>query len=406
MVDDSLRVCLGALQYYPVYAGPAVRFRRYAPGLRSRGIEMEVFTCAVDSSPESAPPPPHDPDAPVHRAPVRYTKRPSIWLRYGPHLVRHCTEGSSRPDVVQLLAVSGWAIPSLIRLKRAGLPIVFTNTMVRDPSGASWVRSLKDLTWSTPLRLIDRVVVSSRAMRTALLDRGVAARVEVIPNGVDVDRFRPCRDKAERRALRRRLGLDPGEEIVLFVGHVNARKGVDVLAEAWPRIARERPRARLVLIDPSRDRESSDPAFVARVEATLRDSGAWDRVTWIGAVENVEDYLRAADVFAFPSRREGMPNVVPEAFASGVPVVLAPFSGLPEEFGRAGGEYILVERTPDDLSAGILRVLADAGLRRELRERGRRWATDTLSVDVSLDRYAALYRELAAARKRPAAPAS
>lgn len=427
MDTPRLRVCLSALHYFPVYAGPAIRFRRYAPGLRDRGIEMQVFTCAQDAAGDCGPTPPtvptpndssveatmagssppsqpQTPDAypPVYRAPVRFTRDQRAWLQYGRHLVRHCKEPATRPDVVQLLSVSSWAIPALLRLRRAGIPIVFTRTMVRAPSGRPWERAVKDLLSTAPLAFIDRVVVSSRAMRADLLGRGVEARIEVIPNGVDLQRFRPCKSAAERNALRRRLQLDPNAEIVLFIGYLNARKGVDVLAEAWARIARDRPRARLVLIDSGRDREPSDPAFVARLHATLRASGAWDRLSITGPVENVEDYLRAADVFAFPSRREGMPNVVPEAFASGLPVVLAPFSGLPEEFGRAGREYLLVQRTPEAFAAEITRTLAEPGLRRELGTRARKWVEETLSYDVALDRYAALYRELSGAKPRAA----
>src|SRR5690606_20193071 len=102
-----------------------------------------------------------------------------------------------------------------------------------------------------------------------------------------------------------------------------------------------------------------------------------------------------ADVFVFPSRREGMPNTVLEALGCGVPSVLTPFIGLPEEFGRPGTEYLLSERTAEGLATAVTRILESPALRDELSAAGRRWVEESLGVETSLDRYAALYRELA-----------
>jgi glycosyltransferase involved in cell wall biosynthesis len=114
-----------------------------------------------------------------------------------------------------------------------------------------------------------------------------------------------------------------------------------------------------------------------------------------GEVSNVEEYLQAADIFVFPSRREGMPNVVPEAFASGTPTVLAPFVGLPEEFGRAGTHYVLANRTATDLADAIIALLASPQRREELAGEARRWVESKLDLERSLMLYASLYCEIA-----------
>ena len=104
--------------------------------------------------------------------------------------------------------------------------------------------------------------------------------------------------------------------------------------------------------------------------------------------------MKACDFFVFPSQREGMPNVVPEAMATGLPSILTPFKGLPEEFGRPGEEYLLVERTPEELADALGRVLDDPELAARLGAKAREWVEDNLDVEDSLDAYARLYAEL------------
>ena len=113
--------------------------------------------------------------------------------------------------------------------------------------------------------------------------------------------------------------------------------------------------------------------FRRKLETLLTASGATDRVHFAGVVRNVEVYLRASDVFVFPSQREGMPNAVLEAMASGLPVILTPFTGLSEDFGKPGQEYLLAERDPKALAAQITKLLENDELRNNLGLHARNW---------------------------------
>lgn len=414
----TLDVCLASLLFDPMYAGPALRFKRYAPGLRERGIGMRVFcgTWEGDGAGKGAAsgrgevadgarkgdllPPEVVDGIPVQRVRVpREAARGRLYWTYYRGLSRYCLRGERKPDVVQLLSPWITAVPWFARLRRAGIPLVYTHTMAGGSAGGRGVVGrLKGAIERLPLRVIDCIVVSSGVMRDELRDAGVAGRIEVIPNGTDLARFRPALE-GERRELRRRLGFAPDEELVVFVGgFLNRRKGIDVLAAAWGLVAPRRPNARLVLVGPHHDafaEAGEESEFLAGVRRALDDSGARDRVVLTGAVENVEDYLRAADIFVFPSRREGMPNVVPEAFGCGAPAILAPFEGLPAEFGRPGEQYVLVERTPEAFAAAIEGLLDSPERRAGLAARARRWVEEELDLERSLDLYAGLYRQLA-----------
>lgn len=410
-------LCLGALHFHPVYAGPAIRFRRYAPGFRERGVEMRVFTPIPRDAAggdgggdgrEPAAPAIGQADGageidriegiPVRRVRLDHEKSSKWgWWEYQGRLVELCADPATRPDVLQLLTVDPWSTYYLWRLRRLGVPTVYTHTMLTRMSERPWKRALQRLYWPLPYRFLDCTVVSSSVMRESLREIGVAGRIDVIPNGTDMEAFRPA-SGPEKRKLRAELGFPMDGPVVLFVGSISPRKGVDVLLEAWDAIGRRHPDAHLALVGPRHDEIRPDEPvddFFAELEATLERTPASDRVTFTGAVDDVADYYRAADLFVFPSRKEGMPNVVPEAYACGLPVVMTPFQGLPDEFGRDGEHHVLAERTPRALAEAVAGLLDAPARRRELADRARRWAEQELALETALDRYAGLYRELA-----------
>jgi glycosyltransferase involved in cell wall biosynthesis len=170
----------------------------------------------------------------------------------------------------------------------------------------------------------DLVLVSSDAERRALAAKGAA--VETLPPGVDVDRFRPAVDAAEKQRIRREWGLPQDRAIVLHVGHLVGARNLGVLAA----LAGRPHITPVVLVSHVRDAESD------RLRATLEQAGV---VVLEGYRSQVEELYRAADCYVFPSRAWGggidLPLSVLEALASGLPVVCTPFGALPERFGNA-----------------------------------------------------------------------
>lgn len=332
----------------------------------------------------------------VHRTDLPASR--SLWtrLRFGRRLYQFCAAPDTRPEVVQFLSLSRFAIPWLSRLRRRGVSTVLTATMVPEVP-RPWLKKELFRYWMTAsLRHVECVVASSRLMKECFEDLGVTTRIEIIPNGVDLSRFRSARTPDERDRLRAGLGVGPADPLILFVGGISPRKRVDLLLEMWGIVGPSARGAHLVLVGPRRDLERPElDGFRRRLEALRTASGASDRVHFVGAVENIEEYYRAADIFVFASRREGMGNVVLEAMATGLPVVLTPYLGLPSELGAPGREYVMVEPEAARLAIAVERLLGDPSLRRELGRRARAWAEEHLDVEDSLDRYAELYREMA-----------
>ena len=172
----------------------------------------------------------------------------------------------------------------------------------------------------------DLVLVTSDAERRSLAALGAA--VETLPPGVDVDRFRPAADLAEKQRIRREWGLPEDRAIVLHVGHLVGARNLGVLVELASRV----PVTPVVLVSHVRDEESN------RLRAALDRAGV---VVLEGYRPGVEELYRAADCYVFPSRAWGggidLPLSVLEALASDLPVVCTPFGALPERFGATDG---------------------------------------------------------------------
>lgn len=139
--------------------------------------------------------------------------------------------------------------------------------------------------------------------------------------------------------------------------------------------------------------------FRSTIEHLLQQPGS-DRVHFTGLVEDIEAYYRAADIFVFASRREGMPNAFLEAMATGLPVVTTPFIGRADELGNVDEHYLLVDAEPRDFAERLESLIDDPRTRRRLGTAARTWVSEHMPLSRSLDRYAAAYREIVDLKRR------
>jgi glycosyltransferase involved in cell wall biosynthesis len=217
----------------------------------------------------------------------------------------------------------------------------------------------------------------SDALRRQAIARGYPeARTLTHYNGVDLDRFRP--DVAPR---------EPG--LVLHVGRLVEKKGTKVLIEAMAGIAG----ANLAII--------GDGPLRPALERQARELG--DRVRFLGALpaDEVAQWMRRASVLAAPSvtaadgDAEGLPNVVVEAAASGLPVVGTNHSGIPEAIEDGNSGFLVAEGDSGALAARLAELLGSESLRSEMGIAARRLAERKFSRQLLTDRLEAIYDEVA-----------
>jgi len=417
---ERFKLCLASPHFFPTYGGAQLRYLRYLPGFRARGIDAWVATgtplleerTETDRARDWYQCPPGQPLEPeeVAGTPLRRVRLPDekgyrrtrIFYR---SVVALCRHPELRPDAVQFISnLRARAIPWLEQLRRAGIPTLYSVSQFPTWPFKARKRLYRGWVYKTLYNRLDALVTNSDPLHDFLREIGVTTRIDMIPNGVDCARFHPVDTAADERARalqREALGIAPDDLVVATVGAVVPRKGHESLLEAWIGLAKRFPNAHLLLVGPRADlHDPKLPAFRRRLEELVAASGAADRVHFVGMASDVETYLRSADLFALPSRREGFPNSVLEAMASGLPVVVTPFIGFSERIGRPGEQYLLAEPDAAAVGATLARLLESAPLRNNLGAAARRWVTDTLDIEKSLDRYAALYREVAQARPR------
>lgn len=232
-------------------------------------------------------------------------------------------------------------------------------------------------------RMGDAFVSINRVITGELTALGIEEeRIWSLPNGVDIEQFHPA-SAEEKRALREQLGLPKGP-LVIASGRLAPEKGVDVLLESWSRVASAREDATLVVLGDGPER--------AKLEAQAAARGISQRVRFTGAVTDVASYLRAADVFALPSRTEGLPVALLEAMACGLPSVATRVGGTPEVLEDPESGWLVPSQTPSELGAALLEALgAEAGARgAAARER----VVARYSLDEVARRYVQLYGQL------------
>jgi D-inositol-3-phosphate glycosyltransferase len=228
---------------------------------------------------------------------------------------------------------------------------------------------------------LDRVVAATEYERRLLrqIYRVPLSQIEVIPLGVDPERFSP----GSRADARGRLGMPVAEQVILAVGRVEPLKGLDILIRAFAELT-DRTDVRLVIIGGD---EAARPEF-DRLESIAREVGVLEAVTFMGTVEHhlLPDYYRAADVVVMPSFAESFGLVAVEAMACGVPVVASRVGGLASTIADGQTGYLVPWRCPEPFAEKIELLLGNEPLRDALGAAGvsrmRDYSWDTVAAEL------------------------
>jgi len=212
-----------------------------------------------------------------------------------------------------------------------------------------------------------------------------AERSRVIPYGVDTAAFAPA--PGRRREWRERLGIPASAPLLLGLGRMATKKGFQVLVEVLPTLLQEFPELQVVLAGGgdllARFREATQP---------------WrERVHLPGPVlrDTLPDLFRAADVFVLPAVHDdrgnvdGLPNVILEAMASGLPVVASGISGIPLAVEQSATGLLVPEGDSQALLGALRELLGDPAAAHAMGERGRR----KVEAELTWAAVAARYRE-------------
>ncbi|MFC2150659.1 glycosyltransferase family 4 protein, partial [Calditrichota bacterium] len=301
-----------------------------------------------------------------------------------------------KPDVILFVSLDLSLISEMKKLRRAGIATLYVSTMAR---GEDSTRSLKSiLSKYLQLKLysqVDRIVCSTSELKRDMATLGLSeSQMLVIYNGVALERFKPLESSSEINALRKKLSIPLDEPVATYIGLMVDRKAVIELVEGWKLYKQNGGKGYLLLVGDEK-RDIPDTAeFYQKWDQIIANLEPEHKVLRKPPSTKIEDYYRASDLFVFMSRLEGMPNVIPESMACGLPVLTAKFIGFSEDFGVEGRDLVTTERTPEALAEKLTELLSNSFRLKELAKNGRLWVEEHQSVEKSLDKYVALFHEI------------
>lgn len=289
------------------------------------------------------------------------------------------------------------------RAQRAGVPYVIS------PHGSLDPFLYKQSRYNLPLkRIYERLfdipnlnhaaaihyTAEEEAERAAFL--GLRAKPVIVPIGIDWESYKQI---PARGHFRRRLGLDVHTPLVLFLGRINFKKGLDLLVPAFSHVVHQRPGARLAIVGP--DNED----YGSKVKLWCREQGIEDKVFFVDHLgpEEVKQAYVDADVFVLPSYTENFGMTVVEAMACGCPVVISDQVNIWREIQqeRAG---LVVTLHPLELAEAVCHVLAHKEEAKAMGARGRKAAEIRYAWHRIVDQLTQIYRGLieeAASKRLP-----
>ena len=201
-------------------------------------------------------------------------------------------------------------------------------------------------------------------------------QVFTLVNCVDTDLFFPSKSAEEKTFLRQKLSLPQDAKILVFVGSVIERKGADLLIRAFIQASSINPNLYLLIVGPKDKNEnpSLNEEFVNELHALIQQKDLMDKVSFRGLVQDrqrLAELYRASDIFVFPSRKEGLGNVVLEAMAAGLPLVVSRLPVLENIIKHEeNGLFVPIEDS-NALKDSILLLSSDRALARKIGDNAR-----------------------------------
>jgi len=223
-----------------------------------------------------------------------------------------------------------------------------------------------------------QIIALSNDLKTEAIQLGACEnKIQVIPNGVDIAKFKP----ASNYKIRAELNL-PDEFLILFAGDLIKLKGVDKLIKVSAKLMRALPHQLIILGD------GPERARLEQLASNLES----ENVFFIGRVQHqdVPLYMNAVDVLVLPSESEGLPKCVQEAMACGTPVIATSVGGTPEIITDGVNGFLV--NSEAELEERLRLLISNPELFSKMGANAREFATHYLSIDKVVKQTEELYQ--------------
>lgn len=378
-MEVSKEVWILAYHFHPVWSGPAERFVRYGKYFADNGFLPVYYTIPRLNQTEGL----------YQGFPLRFSgkKECSIYSFLEDTLAKAKVK---RPKVILVLLADWKNTLTIQKTVAAGIPVLYINTMIQKKSESSnplkrWVSNKLNLWYYNSF---SRIICSTGSLAQAMNQFGVSnSKIEIISNGVDLTRFTSAFDIEEIHNLRKELNI-PSGFVALFVGLRLERKGVLELIQGWKLYKEKGGVGSLLLVGDEQRENSAFRAFYQEWDSLMATVEPKHNIILQGPSKSIEKYFKATDLFVFLSKKEGMPNVLTEAMASKLPILLAPFEGFSSDWGKANEHYFfLPNRSPEVLRSEFERIIPNEELRQRVAINAHNFVMANHEISKSISKY-------------------
>jgi len=387
--NSPLSVAFMVGSFFPEAKGACYAAERLAEGLRRRGCQITFITNTQTGWQDNVP---------YKEFPVRtYFFKGTGMARKFWSLLRFLLHLKTGKIQAQIIHIHGGGHMHFLAARFVQLfcskKVLFKITL----NGWDTPDGVKKLKWSKvtsrAFMEMDGVVAMTSGQAETCRLEGYKGSLEVIPNAVDLQRFSPV-GEVEKSVLRRELDVDNFEAILVYVGVIDQRKGIDLLLPAFRTLRKQFPQLGLLLVGAFLQEDLSN----YEIEEVLGLKGQafpWEAIRRVGRVDDVERYMQASDIFVFPSRQEGFGTVQIEAMACGLPCVVGRIPGVTEDiFPDHQTGSVVDAYSARAFATAVQHLLENPGLRKEISVAARQRAVNHFGVEQIADRYRSLYERL------------
>jgi len=266
--------------------------------------------------------------------------------------------------------------------KMAGVPIIISTRHNVELGGKGrellnrWTIGCSDVT----------IAVSEQVRDAEMRWMGLSPRrLVTIYNGIDIERFKNL-DPKEANAFRHELHIDQDAPLIGVIARFHRQKGHSILLDTSPSILDRFPSAKILLVGEGGTRVA--------IEEKVQKLGLSDFILPTGIRQDIPHVLSALDLFVLPSLWEGMPIVLLEAMAAGLPVVATRVGGVPELVEDGATGLLVPAHDPEALAKAIIALLQDRERAEAMGQAGRERVERYFSVERMVQQTEALYEEL------------
>ena len=347
----------------PEWGGPVKVVNELAGALEVIGVSSEIISAQGRrvGNPETV-----TNDIPIHLFETGPIAR--LWTAHTPGLKKTLARKIPDFDLVHIQEL--WHYPGYIASKIArsrNVPYIVTIHGELNEWNLQQKRLKKQIYMTAVQRGILQKSAALHAITQAESNRirqlEIETPVAMIPNGIHTEEFENLPDRSQFVSrypeLENRL-------IVLFLGRIQQKKGLDILAQAFGNLVRTRHDVRLVVAGPDEDNTLTE------IKTILKSQGALEKAVFPGMLtgEQKLEALSAADIFALTSYSEGFSVALLEALSAGLPLVITDECNFPEVGDSRAG--FVVRPNDSETASALMSLLDSADLRREMSENARR----------------------------------